>query len=212
MKAAFHVAHRQYQFHGNSRRRRRTRKHIRRKAAPALTGKQEQQKDQAYVHRSILGHESLKKGRKMEPNNSGLRIISENRKEKGHDHSGRSKRFHPPLQGSRLGHTRRRSSRLRKQRRLRGAYRAGKGRFQPQRTHPPAKGGRERFSGNHCEDQEFDSGSENKRDHSGGEETGGNAEAELSQPRLVGELYGENIPSGAEFIQSQERASNKPKP
>jgi len=49
----------------------------------------------------------------MEPNNSGLRIISKNREEKRHDQSGRSKGFHPPLQGSRLRHTCRRSSRLR---------------------------------------------------------------------------------------------------
>ena len=33
-----------------------------------------------------------------------------------------------------------------------------------------------------------------------GEKTGGNAEAELSQPRLTGESYGENISSSAEFI------------
>src|SRR5581483_7486896 len=132
-----------------------------------------------------------------------------NRKEKCHDHAGRSEGIYPALQGSRIRHTRRRGSRLRKQRRLRGADRPGKGRLQPQRTHPPAKGGRERFAGNDREDQVLDSGSENKRDHSDREKTGGNSKAELTLPQHNGDIYGKGIPSNTESVPSEERSTDQ---
>ena len=55
-------------------------------------------------------------------------------------------------------------------------------------------------------------GAKNKRDHSGGEKTGGDSKAELTLPRYNGELYGKAISSNAEFVQGQERATDQSKP